>query len=184
MAKSKIKLSESEVSQTVDLKELFGPSLEGNEGLAQTIAQAMIDKIIERTESGKDINGKAFKPYSKMYKDSLEYESFGKTSDVNLKLTGQMLGTLDVLETNESKVTIGWNDGTESAKAYNHNVGDTVPKRQFFGLTDAELESIRREFVAQVEVRTQLSLSERESLVIDIIRALNNDQLGIEVDVG
>jgi hypothetical protein len=183
MPTSKIKLSEGEVSQTIDLKELFGTSFVGNEQLAQSVAQAMIDRIVSRTESGKDINGKAFKKYSKEYKDSLEFKAFGKTGDVNLKLTGQMLGTLDVLETSGSKVKIGWNDGSESAKAYNHNVGDTLPKRQFFGLTDSELDSIKKEFASQVQEETQGLRDERALLLRDILRVLNNNDQ-IEVDNG
>ena len=185
MAKSKIKLSDSEVSQTIDLKELFGQSFVGNEQLAQSVAQAAIDLIVKRTESGKDINGKAFKKYSKEYKESLDFKAFGKDGEVNLKLTGQMLGTLDVLETSGSKVKIGWNDGVESAKAHGHNAGvpGKLPKREFFGLTDAELNTIKKEFASQVAEETQGLRDDRALLLRDILRVLNNNDQ-IEVDNG
>lgn len=167
MAKIKgLKLSENEVSQTIDLKELFGTSLSGSQALKEAIAQDIIDLIVERTESGKSVTGGNLKkPYSKQYQESLEFEVFGKeANEVNMKLTGNMLGTLDVLENSGSKIKIGWNDGTESAKAYNHNVGDTVPKRPFFGINQTELNQIKKKYEPVVEREANQLQSEQDRI--------------------
>jgi len=176
MAKTKgLKLTQSEVSQTLDLNDLFGANFSGNSGLAQAIGQAMIDKIIERTSSGKGLDGVKLKsPYSKMYAESLEFKAFGKSKNkVNMELTGQMLGTLDVVGNDAGKVTIGWIDDNENAKAYNHNVGDTVPKRPFFGLSKSELDDIKLEFIDRVKSETKSLQSERDRVISEIIGALN-----------
>ncbi len=178
MAKIKgLKLTESEVSQTVDLNELFGANFTGNSGLAQAIGQAMVDKILERTSSGVGVDGKKLKsPYSKEYSDSLEFKAFGKSKGkVNMELTGQMLGTMDILEQSRGKIKIGWSDGEENAKAYNHNVGDTVPKRPFFGLNDSELKEIKSEFIDRVREETKNLQSEKDSIINEIIGRISRN---------
>jgi hypothetical protein len=169
-----LKLTESEVSQTIDLKEVFGVSLSGNDALKQVIGQALIDRIIDRTESNKDVNGRALKKYSKEYVASDDFKAFGKSeSDVNMTLTGNMLGTLDIVDASGSKVKIGWNDAVENAKAYNHNVGDTVSKRAFFGVTKQDIESIKREFASRVDEESGRLQSELDAIRSAIIRRLS-----------
>ncbi len=183
MAKIKgLKLTESEVSQTVDLNELFGANFTGNSGLAQAIGQAMVDKILERTSKGIGVDGKNLKKfsaksaYSEEYKDSLEFKAFGKSnSKVNMELTGQMLGTMDILEQSRGKIKIGWNDDVENAKAYNHNEGITVPKRRFFGLNDSELKEIKSEFIDRVREETKNLQSEKDSIINEIIGRISRN---------
>ena len=143
---SNLKLTQSEVSQTIDLKKVLGVDLTDYPEVKQAIGQAIIDLIVSRTEDGLDVNGKKFANYSKDYKDSLAFKAFGKTNKVNLSQTGEMLSLMDIIDDSSNKLKIGWNDETENAKAYNHNVGDTVPKRPFFGVNDADLKKITDEF--------------------------------------
>lgn len=113
----------------------------------QAIGEAFIQNIVDRTESGVDVNGKEFKSYSDKYTESLAFKAFGKSSsEVNLTQTGAMLGLIDIVEDKGNKIKIGWSDDTENAKAYNHNTGDTVKKRQFFGITQADINKIKSEF--------------------------------------
>lgn len=176
-----LKLTQSEVSQTIDLGEVFGVPLTGNESLKQVIGQALIDKIISRTESGKDVNGKPFKKYSKEYIESDEFKAFDKSpGEINMTLTGQMLGTLDVLQTAGSKVKIGWADDTENAKAYNHNVGDTIKnKRAFFGVTKADLNEIKKEFKADVEASVGKLQNEKDAIRAAILKRLTPGLFGV-----
>lgn len=141
-----LKLSESEVSQTFDLKKILGVDLSDMPEVKDAIAQALIDRIVQRTESGKDVEGNKFDSYSKEYKDSTAFKAFGKTNKVNLTQTGDMLGLLNVIEDKGNSIKIGWDDTTENAKAYNHQTGDTVKKRQFFGITAEEIKTISAEF--------------------------------------
>jgi hypothetical protein len=142
----------SGVYQTLNLKEMFG--VVPNKELRQAIGQYAIDFIRKRTENGAGIGGEPFRfgVYSDEYAESLEFKAHGKDKhEVNMTLTGDMLGLLDVIEESQSTVTIGWRDAKENAKAFNHNTGDTVPKRPFFGLTAKEVRSIADEFRPEVQ---------------------------------
>jgi hypothetical protein len=140
-------MKESEVSQTFDLKEILGVSVSNMPEVKEAIGEAFIQKIIERTESGEGVDGKKFTEYSNEYADSLAFKAFGKKKNkVNLTQTGSMLGTLDIVESKGNKIKIGWDDDTENAKAYNHNTGDTITKRAFFGITDDDIKAVSKEF--------------------------------------
>lgn len=169
-----LKLSEDEVSQTIDLKELFGVSVIGSEGLKQAIGGAIIDKIVNRTESGVGVDGKKLKaPYSKDYSESLDFKAFGKSKNkVNMTLTGQMLGSLDIVESKGNSIKIGWDDSEENAKAYNHNTGDTVPKRPFFGVTEKELREIKSEFEDKAKAQERALEEEKVRVLGAILRRL------------
>lgn len=155
MAKVKgITLKKNKVEQTFDLSDLFGASLKGRRDVKEAIGQAIIDKIITRTESGKAIGGKTKlkKPYSKSYQKSLDFKAAGKSKNsINMSLTGDMLGLLDIKKQSGDSITIGWKDKVENNKAFNHNTGDTVPRREFFGLNKKEMGDIKREFKSEVE---------------------------------
>lgn len=141
-------LEKTEVSQTIDLEKITGKDLSNNPDLVQEIAQATIDYMIERVSEGKGVGGKKLKsPYSDDYADSLDFKAAGKSkSDVNMKLSGDMLGSIDA-ETDLSSFKISIK-GDEAPKAYGHMTGfeghPTIPegkyKREFFGVTKEELE--------------------------------------------
>lgn len=62
--------------------------------------------IRRRTAAGIDMHGKAFAPYVENYRaDKVES---GRTGSPDLTLTGQMLGNLQVLKSEERRVTIGF----------------------------------------------------------------------------
>jgi hypothetical protein len=70
--------------------------------------------------------GKKFKQLSKEYAD----EEKGGRREPNLELNGDMLGSLTYKATDKG-VEVGIFDSSQAPKAYNHCVGDTLPKRQF-----------------------------------------------------
>lgn len=135
----------------VDLKEVFGRTIPRSEDLKQAIGQSLIDKIVERTKSGKDKDGKKFNKYSKSYIQSEKFKAFGKSAgDVNLTLTGDMLGFMDIIKIEGNKLTIGWDDDEESSKAFQNitrptNKGKGKP-RDFFDLRPSELKAVKSEF--------------------------------------
>lgn len=146
---SKPTFSQDEVSQTIDLTEVFGSDVSPD--VSAAIAQAFVDKIKERTASGVDANGKEFEPYSASYVNSLSFKAAGKSADeVNMELFGDMMGTLDVLESSGSEIKIGWADELQNKKAFNHNTGDTLPERRFFGLKPNEIKEIASQFIEDV----------------------------------
>lgn len=126
----------------VDLSELG--DLSSSE--KQQVGQAIIDKILERTEKGRQVVGTKFKGYSTSYINSPEFELRGKSaSNVNLELFGDMLDSIDIQDVDGS-IEIGFSDQLQSNKAYNHDTGDTLPKRQFFNINQKEWNDIKRQF--------------------------------------
>lgn len=115
-----------------------------DETILEAIAQKAIDIIIERTQDGKDARGRPFKKYSKAYMESDSFVGFGKSGKVDLTLSGDMLGLMEVVKTTSTGFELGWSDETENAKAFNHVTGDTLPKRDFFDLQKQEQAELRR----------------------------------------
>jgi hypothetical protein len=147
----KRKVSEELVSQTINLKDLIG-DVANEPSIKEAFAQAAIDKIVERTQSGRDVNGNLFAPYSKLYKESLAFNVFGKSNKVNLTLTGSMLSSINP-DTDTSNIKLQIDDSTEAAKAYGHITGfkghptiKNAKPRDFFGLTEKELKQIAKDF--------------------------------------
>lgn len=140
-------LSESEVSQELNVSDILGVDVSNEPRIIQEFGQAVIDRIVERTEAGKDVRGRNFKPYSKSYINSEDFEEFDKSpSDINMTMTGDMIDSIDFTQRGSTvKVQVGEGD-VQTAKAYNHNFGDTLPKRQFFGVNKKDLNEIKKKF--------------------------------------
>jgi len=190
MAKPKIKISKNNVEQTIDLEDLFGVSFKGAPALKEAIGQKIIDRIVQRTEAGDSMTfnskgdgrvGKLKKPYSKSYVDSTEFKAHGKSKNkVNMKLTGDMLGLLDIKKQSGDSITIGWNKGDgQDAKAFNHSTGDTVPKRPFFGVNKKELDRIKKGFKSEVKEALSIKKDEGKSafnkFVLGLIKEVDED---------
>jgi hypothetical protein len=152
MALTKQKLSQSDVSVEIDLEQLLGGAAK-NSDVRETFFQLAFDKMLERLDAGKGVDGKALPKYSKAYKDSLEYAVYGKDGTVNMQLTGGMVQSVEILSQNSKKMKVGFVGDDENTKAYAHMTGykghpvldGKVKPRNFFGWTDAELKSIARE---------------------------------------
>ena len=118
----------------------------------EAIAIEVIDKIIARTKAGKDKNGNPFAPYTKEYKESINFKIGGKSSRVDLTLSGDMLDSLEIIR-NAPIMEIGYSSGNpERGKAEGNILGtygqpkQTAPKRDFLGIQERELESILRKY--------------------------------------
>ena len=140
-ANGKMTISLGEMSQEVNLKSYLGhkPSASEKRAFAE-IAMATIE---ERTLDGDTVNGTTFKKYSKAYADFK-----GVTRDsVDLFLHGDMLDSIGRRTSKEKRGTVflQMKKGKQTKKAYNHNTGDTVTQREFFGITDAEAKRIADE---------------------------------------
>ena len=146
-----LELSRYEISQTINLKKAFGVPIE-DRSLRQEIGQFFIDTILDRTEKSRQVDGSAMPKYSKEYKDSEEFELYGKSpSERNMTLTGDMLLSLDVLNDSESKIILGFKDDEQRAKAAGHQGGygpngSSKAKRAFFGITDKEIQKAKEKF--------------------------------------
>lgn len=121
------KYSKREVSQKFNLKTLLG--YEPSEKQKKLFYELAVAKMANRTMDGNDINGRKFKEYSEAYADAK-----GVSRDsVDLVLNGDMLSSFEQSLERKNLVKIKIEEGKETLKAFNHNVGDTLPKRTFFG---------------------------------------------------
>ena len=129
----------------VNANELMGFDLQAS--AVTQLGQAIVNRIVDRTQDGLDVSGRTFSArYSTEYKESFRFRSQNKTNRVNLTLFGTMMGLLGVKEVNGQQIIIGWNFTDEQAKAFNHDTGDTVPQRQFLGLSPSDERRLRRQF--------------------------------------
>lgn len=146
-------LSEDEVSLEIDLTKMFGKRIV-DPALRRNIAESFIDIILKRTDSGYGVDGNGrqvkFPKYSETYIESDEFKAFDKEpSQVNMKLTGSMLASIDLLSERPEAIRIGI-DNEEAPKAFNHITGDTVKKRPFLGLTSDDIEKVKQEYSKEV----------------------------------
>lgn len=135
---------------TINLTELFGQRVPDSRAFKEGVAQAVIDMIRQRTSENIDRNNKTFKSYSKAYAKTLEFQAAGKTrGNPNLKLTGDMLGFMDLIDDSRDTITIGWNDREEQLKAHGHITGNKNGpgvQRDFFGLPSKSYDNIATQF--------------------------------------
>ena len=173
------------VSLEIDVEKLFGKKIT-DPGLRRNIAESLISKIEDRTAKGQGVDGngsvvKLKSPYSKMYSDSPEFKAFGKKkTEVNMKLTGSMLSSIDMINENSKSIEIGIAN-EEAPKAFNHMTGDTVPQRPFLGLTSGDLDSVKEEYKDEVGSDHPITVAdvfERKRLA-DLARfVMNKNKIG------
>lgn len=127
------------------------------------VADLIIERIVNRTDQGKDKDGRKFPGYSKSYKESLDFKVAGKTNKVDLQLSGDMLAALSVLDKTSRSVVIGFERGSkENAKAdgnirgtYGKPTPDPKKARDFLGISERELIKIVK-FVQSEDEKTML----------------------------
>jgi hypothetical protein len=114
-----------------------------------SFGQEIVRKIRERTsEQGIDVNGRPFKKYSEAYIESDIFQINKDTEKPNLKLTGDMMASIQSnAKITGRVVTIEISDSLNVLKAFNHITGDTVAKRDFFGLKDNQAADILKKIV-------------------------------------
>lgn len=173
---AKIKETEGEVSQRFKYSDFVGNNKELSSVVKNQIQQDTIDFILKRTDNGQDLNERGFKSYSPEYKSSLQFKAFGKSSKVNMKLRGIMLRSMDVIEDDGEEFKIGFRGRTENAKAYNHQTGDTLPKRKFFGLRSKDVKNIGMSYDVEEKLTPEekaAGLDENNTSALDVLSFLN-----------
>ncbi len=99
------------------------------------LADLVIEHIVDRTQRGKDKDGRAFPRYSKEYTKSLDFNNAGKSAgDVNLTLSGDMLAALQILDDAPGKIRIGFERGSDENARADGNIrgtyGSDTPSRK------------------------------------------------------
>lgn len=138
------------------------------------IAQDVIDYIVERTKAGKgpgnkEWANKAAREYSKSYQKSVEFRASGKSKNVNLKLSGDMLDAIGIITDKSGAVTIGITDESQVGKAegnirgtYGSNTPIRGKSRPFLNLTNDELKKILQNYPLNDRVKSR---AEAEAIV-------------------
>lgn len=130
------------------------------------IAEDIIEFIQKRTASGKDIEGNPFPKYSKAYKESLNFKIAGKSSRVNLKLSGDLMSAIELLSHKSGELLIGYENGTpENDKAEGNQLGsygqpdpNPAKARPFLGITKDDLKTILEDYpLTKKEERERLA---------------------------
>ena len=131
-------VSLSELSQEIDLRDYLNRKPSAEEKAA--FAEEAINVINSRTLDGNDLNGNKFEKYSKDYAKAKGVSR----SAVDLFLEGDMLDNIGrrTSKENAGTVFIQMKKGKQTKKGFNHHTGDTLPQREFFGITESEAESI------------------------------------------
>jgi hypothetical protein len=137
----------------------------------QKLGEMVIEKIQENTDSSKDRYGNSFPKYSKEYKDSLDFKNAGKTSKVNLRLTGDMMASIDIISLDKSSITIGYPSSSDLAGQVEGVQKDQ--NRPFLGLPAEQLNLI----IAKVTVAdqtTSLLDTFKSNLISNILGKITN----------
>jgi hypothetical protein len=127
----------------------------------QAIADEVIDFIVNRSKQGLDKYNRSFPNYSKSYKDSLDFKIAGKSSSVDLTLSGDMLDSIELLSNRKGSITIGFRPGSENDKAegniigsYGQPSGNPAKSRDFLGIHPSDLSSILNKYPLSKETIT------------------------------
>jgi hypothetical protein len=117
------------------------------ENYLERVGREVVRTIQERTARGLDKDGRAFQGYSEDYIDSLEFRIARKSpSQVNLRLSGEMMTDLEVLDIDSQKgrIVVGYKSGESQDKAHGHITGANgkLPVRDFMGVSKEEIATI------------------------------------------
>ena len=123
-----------------DVQEKIYLSKKYNSQQRELIGKGIVERIIKRTQSGIDKNGKAFPRYNK------EYAKEKGSTHVDLTLTEDMLTELDIVSHKAGEITVGYEmSNPEAPKASGNNTGkygNQTPilskARPFIGVTEKE----------------------------------------------
>lgn len=144
----------------------------------EALALEILEKIIDRTQKGKDKDGDKFPSYSKSYKNSLNFKIGGKSSKVDLSLSGDMLADMQLLNHKSGELIIGYENGSESNAKAEGNIrgtyGQKTPQkskaRDFLGIEDKDLARILADYPAD----DPLARKEKAQEVRDIYRSADD----------
>lgn len=171
---------------TVDLKAMFKKEV-NDLALRQEIGQALIDRIVERTESSLFMQTRGKNPlrYSKAYIQSFEFRAFGKSPGrVNLTASGDMLRAIDIIDdARADRMVLGFDDSTNAEKAHGHITGAVGKMRDFWGLPEADVRRIASRYQDRVDALADniFQGEERQSNENNIeflLRVLGGSQVG------
>ena len=158
------------------VQQTFRVSNKLNSSQREVAAGLIIQEIFDRTQRGVDKNGKPFKSYTEQYVNSLDFKNTGKSrGDVNLTLTGDMLGGLQLISHSPGLITIGYPETSSfTANKAEGNITGSYGKtpnrdnaRDFLGLPKTVLERISKRVLADSSVDNERASTELLGALLD-----------------
>lgn len=135
--------------------------------MKQYVGQLIIDQIRRNTSKGISATGGKFPKYSNEYKNSLDFQNAGKTSKVNLELTGDMLASIEIIKINPSSVVVGYSPDSEfAAQCEGNQIGsygndpNPAKARPFLGLPSEQLKQIINKVQSEMGTKNQSEVIE------------------------
>lgn len=111
------------------------------------IAEYLLTEIENYTRAGiSPVDGGEFADLSTKYKK--KKQAMGKGGQADLHLTNAMINAIQA-RFKENGVELAITNSKEKKKAYNHNVGDTLPERPF--LPDDSARGAKKKFAPAIE---------------------------------
>lgn len=144
------------------------------------IAEEVVDFVISRTKKGLDKNNSSFAPYTKEYKGSKNFEIAGKSSKVNLTLSGETLNSLDLVSHNNGSLLIGYDRSDKELNgkvegnvigSYGQSSGDSDKARDFMGISKKDLAKILEKFPKKTESEKRKTRQKAIEIVSSISEA-------------
>jgi hypothetical protein len=152
---SEVEIDEKQFESIIDRLDKFGNNVSRQDILLQ-LAQKAKDIVFLRTFQHKDINGNPFKPYNAKY---AEKKGVGKEA-VNLysqTMGNHMLNDMAARVLNNDAGEVYFRSREKAELASMHNTGDIRgnKQREFFGISNLELEGLVKDYndIVQREIK-------------------------------
>jgi hypothetical protein len=130
MAKFKSQIKKSKIEVNIDLsEELKGLNKTQASKIKTLVGESLLRLVDEDLDQAQSpVNGATFKGLSKDYAKFKKSKGKGGKPDLQLtQLMNASLGSKNTANGVQLKIT----DSLQKKKSFNHNVGDTLPKRQY-----------------------------------------------------
>lgn len=150
--RAKMPIKKNKISYTLDLEDQFdeaGIKPSQRKALSELVGVTLLSEIVSYLDKGNTpvSKGQYKRSLSKEYREKKRAQ--GKRGYADMQLTESMLNNLTINPTKKG-VEIKLTDSLEKKKAYNHNVGDTLPRRQWLPNDEAG-ESFKRTIISKVK---------------------------------
>lgn len=121
------------------------------DGIEEEVAEKIRKRIYDRTLAGRDVEGKAFAPYSAAYRNWLAATGAGSTGKVDLYFTGGMLESMSARGEKDKGVVYFASSRGEELMLYHMRGEGGLPQRQFFAVSDEDVEELMKKMEDHLE---------------------------------
>ena len=139
-----IEIDAKDIQPVIDNLSRFSDQVTSQDILI-SLAQKVKDRIYLRTMRNQDIRGKSFKPYSKKYAEK-KGVSTGQVNLYSQNMGLHMLDAMAIRMLSNDASEVYFNNREKEELAFKHNTGKGAKKREFFGITNEDLNKLIAEY--------------------------------------